>query len=60
MFVSWFSYRCCFFSYMRLPYSLIHVVSSDAEKERRTAIAVAVAIRFEMLHFDAELGRTHN
>ena len=29
VFVSWFSYRCCFFSYMRCPYSLIHVVSSD-------------------------------
>ena len=29
VFVSWISYRCCFFSYMRCPYSLIHVVSSD-------------------------------
>ena len=32
VFVSWFSYRFCFFSYMRplrRPYSLIHVVSSD-------------------------------
>ena len=29
VFVSWFSYRYCFFSYMRRPYSLIHVVSSD-------------------------------
>ena len=29
MFVSWFSYRCCIFSYMRRSYSLIHVVSSD-------------------------------
>ena len=29
MSVSWFSYHCCFFSYMRRPYSLIHVLSSD-------------------------------
>ena len=29
VFVSWFSYHCCLFSYMMHPYSLIHVVSSD-------------------------------
>ena len=30
--VSWFSYRCCLFSYMR---SLIHVVSSDDPRRRK-------------------------
>ena len=32
---------CCYFSYMRRPYSLIHVASLD---ERRTAVVVIVAI----------------
>ena len=58
MFVSWFSYHCCFISYMRRPYYFLHVISAMARTNLQTSRGHS-SFFFALNHFGTRFGCTY-